>query len=96
MDIEASNCEHIYSREVHTKSSEDTKRLEQLLKDMREPIARVDDGVRALWDTSLQSEQHNILEWASKIPHEENHKTAREGRTENTGQWLLMNEKYSG
>lgn len=94
VDIEASSCEHIYSREVHTKSSEDTTRLEQLLKDMREPIARVDDGVRVLWDTSLQSEQSNILCRVSSTPYEENHKIAREGRTENTGQWLLMNEKY--
>lgn len=94
VDFEASNCERTYNHAAHTKLGKHMERLEQLLKEMREPIVRIDDRVAALWDRSNHSERSEILCWTSNVPYEANHKTAREGRTVDTGQWLLTHERY--
>lgn len=94
VDIEASNCERTYTHTVHVKLGKHMGRLEQLLKETRDPIVRIDERVTNLWVRSNVSEQYEILCWTSPVPYEENHKTAREKRTADTGQWLLMHEIY--
>ncbi|KAI9787365.1 MAG: hypothetical protein M1816_007651 [Peltula sp. TS41687] len=94
VDLEASNCERTYSHAAHTKLGKHMDQLKQLLKEMREPIVRTDDRVATLWDRSNQSERSGILSWTSNVPYEANHKTASEGRTADTGQWLLTHERY--
>jgi len=43
----------------------------------------------------IESKRSEALLWLSKIPYRQHHLKAREGRVENTGQWLLEHEKFS-
>lgn len=94
VDVEANNCERTYSHAAHTKLSEHMERLKQLLKEIGEPILRIDGRVAALWENLDLSERFEILCWTSDVQYEGNHKAAREGRTAGTGQWLLVHERY--
>ncbi|KAH0565685.1 hypothetical protein GP486_000925 [Trichoglossum hirsutum] len=96
VDIEANNCERTYCRVAHAKLGERGERFGQLLVDLQEPIMRVDSGVAALHERLNESERSEILTWVSGIPYEDNHYTARKGRTDGTGEWLLRHERYRG
>jgi ankyrin repeat domain-containing protein 50 len=83
VDIEANNCERTCSQTVREK-----------LADLQEPITRTDSRVAALYDRLNESERLEILAWVSNIPYESYHYTARKGRTDKTGQWLLRHELH--
>ena len=92
---EAATCESMHAHVFHESSREQVVQgLKHLLKELQDPIVRIDDRVKMLWDTIEEAEQFNILCWISPIPYEENHRTARGGRVANTCQWLLMHEVY--
>jgi hypothetical protein len=57
-------------------------------------IFRIDSQVAALWDTSSQRDQCQLLTWISEIAYEEIHNSAKEGRIPATGEWLLDHPKY--
>ncbi|EON65807.1 hypothetical protein W97_05046 [Coniosporium apollinis CBS 100218] len=95
VNIEASNCEHMYTHEALSELGKQMKQLRQLLDDINKPIVRIDPRIAALWDRSNADEHSQILLWTSDIPYEGNHKTAKEGRAKDTGQWLLTHAKYS-
>ena len=88
--FEVDNCEHI----LRVGSEEHFQRLEQILDDLQTPILRIDSRVAVLYERLHSSERLDILEWISHIHHEENHFFARQGRTSQTGAWLLRHEKY--
>jgi hypothetical protein len=94
VDIEASTCERTFGRAAHAKLGERGERLKELLAVLQEPIMRVDSRVAALHDKLNESERLEILTWISDIPYESNHYTAREERTDGTGEWLLRHERY--
>jgi hypothetical protein len=94
VDFEVGNCERTYSRTAHAKLDECGKRLEQLLAGLQKPIMRTDSGVAALYANLNESERFDILTWLSSIQYEKNHRTAREGRTDGTGKWLLEHERF--
>lgn len=90
VDAEANNCGHTHSRVAHTKMTE----LERLLTGLTAPIIRTDLQVTKLWDRLNDSRRSKILAWASSIPYEDNHYTARQGRVGSTGEWLLKHKTY--
>lgn len=92
--IEVENCERLYTRRVQASSDEHIQKLRQILADLQAPILRTDRRVASLCDKLDRSERHDILQWISGIPYEENHFFARRGRTSGTGEWLLRHERY--
>ena len=68
--------------------------LRQLLEELQRPILRIDTRVATLCETLDSSRQSEILKWISSIPYQENHLTAAQGRTNETGLWLLRHEHY--
>jgi ankyrin repeat domain-containing protein 50 len=91
---EADNCHQYYS---HHAQSEDDKKLAQILQDLESQnqlLSDVKSTVDALWSRATDDEQTKILRWTSKIPFEADHYSAQKGRTLNTGEWLLENEKF--
>jgi hypothetical protein len=91
VERDACNCERVFQRTAH---GELAKQLQSLLAQFRAPLLRIDSGVEALLDRSDQLDRVAALQWASKIPYESNHITAREGRTENTAEWILQHPTY--
>lgn len=94
VEIEASNCERTYIRTAHASLGESRERLEHLLVELQEPIMRTDTRVAALYTRLNESQRMDILKWVSHIQHEKIHRTAREGRTNGTGKWLLAHKRY--
>lgn len=94
VEIETRNCESTYTREMNEETVARIMKLEQLLVNLEEPIVRVDCRVATMFERLNKSEQSEILQWISSIPYEDNHTTACQGRTINTGQWLLEHPRY--
>jgi hypothetical protein len=97
VDIEAENCERFYNKIERAVSSQHAKALTGLLeelKELRDPIGRIDTGVAALWNRSNEFERSKILRWTSELPYEDHHKTASKGRTRDTGEWLFEHDRY--
>jgi hypothetical protein len=97
VDIEAENCERFYNQTERAMSSQHAKTLTGLLKELKElkdPIGRIDTGVAALWNRSNEFERSKILRWTSELPYEDHHKTASKGRTKDTGGWLFKHDRY--
>jgi hypothetical protein len=90
VDVEANDCDHTRSRVAHAKIAD----LERLLGDLTAPIFRTDRQVAKLWERLEDSRRIKILTWASSIPYEDNHYTARQEHVDSTGEWLLKHEMY--
>ena len=96
VEFEASNCERTHSRTIRTEWGKDRKILKQILVELEsveEPIMRTDVRVAALFNSLNERDCYEMLTWVSDIPHEDMHYTARQGRTDGTGEWLLGHEK---
>jgi len=50
--------------------------------------------VDALWNQTTKDECTKIITWTSEIPFQKMHNSAREGRTPDTGEWLLEHEEF--
>ncbi|PGH16010.1 hypothetical protein AJ79_01990 [Helicocarpus griseus UAMH5409] len=64
------------------------------LKDLKDPIKRIETGLADMWKILNEDERGRILSWVSDAPYLDNHLIARTGRTEDTGGWLLEHESY--
>lgn len=94
VDTEAGVCESAARRSMRGTLDEREKHLMELLEGMRQPLVRVDSRMSDLDARLSDKERTDTLCWASSIPFGENHYTARKGRTEETGLWLLRHELY--
>lgn len=90
VEIAATNCERLCSHDKRR----DLKHLLQQLKNWESLIARVDASVIAIWTRFNEVEKAKVLQWASDIPYEDNHLTAKEGRTHETGDWLFQRIEF--
>jgi ankyrin repeat domain-containing protein 50 len=90
VDLEANNCDNTHSRVAYAKITD----LGRLLGDLTAPIFRTDRQVAKLWERLEDSRRTKILTWASSIPYEDNHYTARQGHVSSTGEWLLKHKMY--
>jgi hypothetical protein len=86
-----SNCERARSAEQHAEQHAD---MQLLLDAFRAPIVRSDARVAKLWKRAGRKHLSSVLRWASDIPYELAHATARDGRTPNTATWILRHERF--
>ncbi|KAH8664515.1 hypothetical protein BX600DRAFT_464581 [Xylariales sp. PMI_506] len=68
--------------------------LRGILGDLEEPISRILTQVQDLHDGLERETRAKILRSISTIPYSTHHKTARSGRLEGSGQWLLTKPAY--
>ncbi|KAJ9292711.1 hypothetical protein DTO271G3_8525 [Paecilomyces variotii] len=100
VEIEAHNCDRLYSRHERLVSQQQTKDLKRILSDLEQlnstqgQIEIVRDRVSGIWEYLDGEKRHKMLLWISEIPFEDHHRIAKEGRTENTGAWLLRHDQY--
>ena len=86
----AANCKGACNRNAYR----DMGRVIGILKDLEEPVQRIDLGVQVLLQNVGAERRTKILQWISAIPYEDNHNTACIGHTSGTGEWLLQHETY--
>ena len=86
----AANCKEACNRNARR----DMGRVFGILKDLEEPVQRIDSGVKDLLQNVGAERRTKILQWISTIPYEDNHNTACIGHTSGTGEWLLQHETY--
>ena len=84
------NCKEACNRNAHR----NMEGLSRILKDLEEPVQRIDSGVKALLQNVGTERRTKILQWISAIPYEDNHNTASMGHTSGTGKWLLQHDTY--
>ena len=84
------NCKEACNRNA----SKNVEGLLGILKDLEEPVQRIDSGVQALLQNVGTERRTKILQWISAIPYEDNHNTAVMGHTIGTGEWLLQHDTY--
>jgi ankyrin repeat domain-containing protein 50 len=94
VEIEVGNCER-YCR--HLAQSEEVKKLRNLLQGLEvqnKVLVSVKSTVDALWNQTTKDERTKILAWTSDIQFQKMHALAREGRTPDTGEWLLEHKEF--
>lgn len=94
MREEVEICERVFDQQQNAESTRILCELRKLLGDLEQPIVRIDNKIGFMFEKLNSSEQSDILQWISNIPYEDNHLTARQGRTEGTGTWLLRHSQY--
>jgi hypothetical protein len=87
VDVAASNCERACS------IARDAA-LQALLSAYAAPIVRADARVAQLWARASDARRSEVMYWASRVPYEQAHRSARVGRTPDTGLWLLAHERF--
>ncbi|RYP50136.1 hypothetical protein DL768_004253 [Monosporascus sp. mg162] len=86
-NTEADNCERTCNQVVRA----DLIEVKRLLESMQ----KVSEGkLTDLWDRSETAERVRMLQWMSKIPFEDMHNQAKDGRTQHTGLWLLAHKQF--
>ena len=85
------NCKEAYNRNARR----GMRRVLKLLRDLEEPVQRIDLRVQVLLQNVGAKRRTEILQWISAIPYEDNHNTACTGHTNGTGEWLLRHDTYT-
>ncbi|KAL1957574.1 hypothetical protein VTO42DRAFT_5685 [Malbranchea cinnamomea] len=100
VEVEAENCERVYSQ-IHREES--SRRIEELkehlrdlakIKDLNESVGRIKIKVEALWKKASEDERDKILSWVSNVPFRDHHEAAFTGLTPGTGEWLFEKECF--
>ena len=84
------NCKEACNRNAH----KNIEGLLGILRDLEEPVQRIDSGVQTLLQNVGTERRTKILQWISAIPYEDDHNTAVMGHTSGTGGWLLQHDTY--
>ena len=91
---DASICESSRACERGERLTKEVEHLNTLLHSFEQPIGRLDSNVDTLLTAIHASKQAEVLQWISSIPHKDSHSTARTGRTDGTGNWLLGHDSF--
>jgi ankyrin repeat domain-containing protein 50 len=94
VEEQAEQCERLYNRNARTNGTLNAERLQTLLQDIKKQNDVLIETVSKLWDRSNAEERRKILQWASDIACQDHHNLARNGRTPDTGEWLLRHKNY--
>jgi hypothetical protein len=81
-------------QEGHIQTSESVQKLDKLLHSLQEPILRLSHQVAALYDDLTENERRTLLQWLSKIPCRQHHRTSYKDVLPNSGQWLLNDSVF--
>ncbi|KAF0316111.1 ankyrin repeat protein [Colletotrichum asianum] len=67
---------------------------ERILLELREPIQRIPTSLGAIQDGLDKNNRGKILRAISNVPFQQHHKTAKRGRLDGTGRWLLEKGEF--
>ena len=94
VDTEASLCENTSGHNARSMLDNQAKCLMELFKETQKPPVRVGSQISYSDQSLCESAHREVLSWTSSASFKEDHDTARRGRTDSTGQWLLEHEVY--
>lgn len=83
-----------HSAAIAAEAAERDKRLLLTLKDLQDPIIRIDTALDAVKDELERQQRVTILQAISKAPYPLHHKTASKDRMVDSGKWLLNKPAY--
>lgn len=75
-------------------SHKDVLDLKRLLQELSEPISRTSSHLEAVKDNLDRAERTRILKAISTINYSQHHMSARKGRLEGSGRWLMQKEAF--
>ena len=94
IEIAAGVCQRVYTKEANLESVKRVEVLRQHLLNFEEHLSGLISRVAVMFTQLEASRQSKILQWISPIPYHDSHVSARERRTEGTGQWLLRDSQF--
>ena len=94
IETAAGVCERVYTKEANLESVKRVEVLREHLLNFEEHLSGLISQVAVMFTQLEASRQSEILRWISPIPYHNSHVSARERRTEGTGQWLLRDSQF--
>lgn len=97
IDRAANTCESLAAHKSRGRSLDTEKRvrdLQKLLEDFKNPLECIQSGVSYVYTHIEKSERLAILQWISPIAYETDHDTACKSRTNDSGRWLLQDDRF--
>jgi hypothetical protein len=94
VDQDASNCDRTLREADQIEAAAHRKKELEAIDEFRNSLNRIEVAVEGLWKEYQADKAGIILQWASCIPYKDNHDAAREGRTPNTGTWMLQHKQF--
>jgi hypothetical protein len=97
VEYEAQNCSRSLSKDHEHAIATSFKHFQNQLSELtgfKNNIQKISQEVSKIWTCLSEREKVEILQWVSTIPYEDNHTTAKQGRVENTGLWILNRREY--
>jgi hypothetical protein len=93
VEKELNNFERTLSQDDRTLSQEARVRTARELNKMQKDLAQIRImrlQIEAVWKHQTDTQRLQILQWVSGIPYMDHHRNAANGRTSDTGTWLLQ------
>jgi hypothetical protein len=94
VEIEVGNCERYCQRHAHSEQFQKLMSLLQVLEGQNKVLGGLNDTVNFLSSRVRNEYQNKILSWVSNIQFEKFHKSAKDGRTAHTAEWLLQHKEF--
>jgi hypothetical protein len=93
-ETEAGNCERYCRQIAQSEQSQNLMNLLEQLEDQNNFLGGLNGKVDILSSLAKGDEQNKILSWISEIQFQKIHNLAKDGRTANTGQWLIEHKEF--
>jgi hypothetical protein len=94
VEIEAGNCERYGHHHAQSEQFQNLMKLLQELEDQNKLLCGLKGTVDTLSSRAKSKDQAKILSWVSEIQFRKIHDLAKEGRTADTGEWLLEHKEF--
>ena len=90
-EMDANLCEKQLGRLASDRTDRNFQNIREQLTDL---VSRLDEDLAGFKNKLDEDERCKILQWVSDVPYESDHYTARKGRVDGTGEWLLQHPAY--
>lgn len=94
VEREAGNCERYCRYQAQSQEFQNLTKLLQGLEDQNKLLSGLKGAIDTISSRAKNDDQNKILSWVSKIQFKKIHESARDGRTVDTGAWLLEHNKF--
>jgi hypothetical protein len=94
LEKDVENCKQALDIKSQKDVAEKLHKLDIFLRELHQPILRVDSKVGKIWKQLKNDHKNKILKAISTVRFDSNHQDAKFGRTANTCGWLLQHQTY--
>jgi hypothetical protein len=94
VETEAGNCERYCRFQAQSEQFQNLRKLLQGLEDQNKRLSGLIGTIDTMSSRAKSDDQIKTLSWVSEIQFKKIHKSAKDGRTADTGEWLLKHKEF--